>query len=72
MCVLFTKELLGFPMDGYRVIVERLIIEKPHPWGLMFIFIELIRNPSYCFKEIFNDGLFSVIIQRIFNSLNIS
>lgn len=51
--------------------MERLIIEKPHPWGLMFTFIELIRNPAYCFKEIFNEALFKVIIERIFNSLNI-
>jgi hypothetical protein len=32
-----------------RVLVERLIANRPHPWGLLITFIELIKNPSYEF-----------------------
>ncbi|KAA8539793.1 hypothetical protein F0562_026485 [Nyssa sinensis] len=32
-----------------RVLLERLIVNKPHPWGLLITFIELIKNPKYNF-----------------------
>ena len=32
-----------------RVLVERLIVHRPHPWGLLITFIELIKNPRYNF-----------------------
>jgi CCR4-Not complex component, Not1/CCR4-NOT transcription complex subunit 1 CAF1-binding domain/Domain of unknown function (DUF3819)/CCR4-NOT transcription complex subunit 1 TTP binding domain len=32
-----------------RVLVERLIANRPHPWGLLITFIELIKNPTYEF-----------------------
>jgi CCR4-NOT transcription complex subunit 1 len=32
-----------------RVLVERLIVHRPHPWGLLITFIELIKNPRYAF-----------------------
>ena len=28
-----------------RVLLERLIVHRPHPWGLLITFIELIKNP---------------------------
>jgi len=34
-----------------RVLVERLIISRPHPWGLLITFIELIKNRRYGFWE---------------------
>nr|CCA26834.1 hypothetical protein ALNC14_129780 [Albugo laibachii Nc14] len=34
-----------------RVLAERLVVNRPHPWGLMMTFIELIRNKSYRFSE---------------------
>lgn len=34
-----------------RVLIERLIANRPHPWGLLVTFIELIRNKSYRFWE---------------------
>jgi CCR4-NOT transcription complex subunit 1 len=42
------------PNDGVReqvarVLVERLIVHKPHPWGLLVTFIELVKNPRYDF-----------------------
>lgn len=32
-----------------RVLLERLIVHKPHPWGLLITFIELIKNQRYQF-----------------------
>jgi CCR4-NOT transcription complex subunit 1 len=32
-----------------RVLLERLIVHRPHPWGLLITFIELIKNPVYNF-----------------------
>lgn len=32
-----------------RVLLERLIAHRPHPWGLLITFIELIKNPTYNF-----------------------
>ncbi|KAK2650679.1 hypothetical protein Ddye_018168 [Dipteronia dyeriana] len=32
-----------------RVLFERLIVNRPHPWGLLITFIELIKNPRYNF-----------------------
>jgi CCR4-NOT transcription complex subunit 1 len=34
-----------------RVLLERLIVNRPHPWGLLITFIELIKNPTYKFWE---------------------
>jgi CCR4-NOT transcription complex subunit 1 len=31
------------------VLIERLIVSKPHPWGLLVTFIELFRNPRFNF-----------------------
>jgi len=30
-----------------RVLLERLIVHKPHPWGLLVTYIELIKIPKY-------------------------
>jgi CCR4-NOT transcription complex subunit 1 len=34
-----------------RVLLERLIVHRPHPWGLLITFIELIKNPKYHFWD---------------------
>ncbi|XP_062547047.1 CCR4-NOT transcription complex subunit 1 isoform X2 [Armigeres subalbatus] len=34
-----------------RVLLERLIVNRPHPWGLLITFIELIKNPTYKFWD---------------------
>jgi CCR4-NOT transcription complex subunit 1 len=34
-----------------RVLLERLIVHRPHPWGLLITFIELIKNPQYNFWQ---------------------
>ena len=33
----------------FRVLLERLIVNRPHPWGLLITFIELIKNPTFKF-----------------------
>uniref|UniRef100_A0A915PBF7 CCR4-NOT transcription complex subunit 1 n=1 Tax=Setaria digitata TaxID=48799 RepID=A0A915PBF7_9BILA len=32
-----------------RILFERLVALRPHPWGLLITFIELIKNPCYGF-----------------------
>ena len=32
-----------------RILLERFIVHRPHPWGALFTFIELLRNPDYDF-----------------------
>ncbi|XP_075261822.1 CCR4-NOT transcription complex subunit 1-like isoform X2 [Convolutriloba macropyga] len=32
-----------------RVLLERVIVNRPHPWGLLITFIELINNPNFKF-----------------------
>ena len=32
-----------------RVLLERLVVNRPHPWGLMITFIELVQNSRYNF-----------------------
>lgn len=34
-----------------RVLLERLIVHRPHPWGLLITFIDLIKNPKYAFWD---------------------
>ncbi|PAA59243.1 hypothetical protein BOX15_Mlig027984g1 [Macrostomum lignano] len=34
-----------------RVLLERLIVNRPHPWGLLLTFTELLKNPSYKFWD---------------------
>lgn len=35
-----------------RVLLERLIAHRPHPWGLIITLLELIKNPIYAFWEL--------------------
>eukprot|EP00760_Papus_ankaliazontas_P009892 PhM_4_TR14152/c0_g1_i1/m.51542/K12604/CNOT1, NOT1; CCR4-NOT transcription complex subunit 1 len=32
-----------------RTLLERLIVNRPHPWGLLITFIELVKNARYDF-----------------------
>lgn len=51
-----------------RVLVERLIANRPHPWGLLITFVELIKNPQYAF---WRHGFVTCApeIQRLFRSV---
>ena len=35
-----------------RVLLERLHVIKPHPWGLVITMLELIKNPKYSFFQL--------------------
>lgn len=49
-------------------ILERLVSHKPHPWGLMVTFLELIRNEKYSF---WSEGFInkSPEIRNLFDSI---
>ncbi|KAK9455889.1 Not1-domain-containing protein, partial [Dipodascopsis uninucleata] len=51
-----------------RVLLERLICHRPHPWGLLITFTELLKNSTYNFW-----GLpftkYAPEIERLFSSL---
>lgn len=44
-----TKSDEGVKEQITRVLLERLITQRPHPWGLLITFIELIKNAKYQF-----------------------
>lgn len=52
----------------YSVLLERLIVNRPHPWGLLITFIELLKNPRYNF---WNHGFTHCApdIERLFESV---
>lgn len=33
------------------MLLERLIVNRPHPWGLLITFLEIIKNPRYNFWQ---------------------
>ncbi|KAI9792032.1 MAG: hypothetical protein M1833_001282 [Piccolia ochrophora] len=35
-----------------RVLLERLIVHRPHPWGLIITLLEVLKNPSYMFWDL--------------------
>jgi CCR4-NOT transcription complex subunit 1 len=39
----------GLKEQVTRVLLERLVCNRPHPWGLLITFIELIKNPRFRF-----------------------
>jgi CCR4-NOT transcription complex subunit 1 len=51
-----------------RVLLERLIVNRPHPWGLLITFIELIKNPRYNFWS-HSFTRCAVEIERLFESV---
>lgn len=51
-----------------RVLLERLIVNRPHPWGLLITFIELIKNAQYGFWN-YEFTRYSPEIERLFDSV---
>lgn len=52
--------------------MERLIVEKPHPWGITYTFIELIRDQKFNFKNksfFKNNGIYEEILKHVFKSI---
>jgi CCR4-NOT transcription complex subunit 1 len=51
-----------------RVLLERLIVNRPHPWGLLITFIELIKNQRYAFWS-FPFTRCATEIEKVFDSV---
>ncbi|CAI4229027.1 unnamed protein product [Auanema sp. JU1783] len=51
-----------------RILFERLVALRPHPWGLLITFIELIKNPSYKFWK-FEFTRCAPEIERLFQNV---
>ena len=49
LCLFADAESEAVQEQITRVLLERLIVHRPHPWGLLITFIELIKNPRYAF-----------------------
>ncbi|KAI9261911.1 CCR4-Not complex component, Not1-domain-containing protein [Helicostylum pulchrum] len=60
----FIKELIT------RVLLERLIVNRPHPWGLLTTFIQLIKEPHFTDHEFIQCSmLHSADIKRLFENV---
>ncbi|KAF1987219.1 Not1-domain-containing protein [Aulographum hederae CBS 113979] len=35
-----------------RALLERLLVHRPHPWGLIITLLEIIKNPTYQFWDL--------------------
>jgi CCR4-NOT transcription complex subunit 1 len=35
-----------------RVLLERLLVHRPHPWGLIITLLEILKNRNYAFWEL--------------------
>lgn len=44
---LFDKEQVEIKEQITRVLLERLIVNRPHPWGLLSLFIDLMKNDTF-------------------------
>lgn len=51
-----------------RVLLERLIVHRPHPWGIMVTFIELVKNPIYKLWE-YDFTRATPDIERVFQAI---
>lgn len=47
----FREGAVGLRECIARVLLERLVVQRPHPWGLLITFIDLIRSPVYRFWQ---------------------
>jgi hypothetical protein len=53
-----------------RVLLERLIVNRPHPWGLLTTFIQLIKEPMFTEHEFIKDSMaHSPDIKRLFDNV---
>lgn len=50
-----------------RIFIERLIVDRPHPWGIMYAFIELIKEKDvFRKKSFFKNTEFEEMIKYVF------
>jgi len=55
---------------NYRIFIERLVTARPHPWGIMYTFIELIKEKGVFRKKSFlKNAEFEEIIKFVFKAM---
>ncbi|KAI8966968.1 CCR4-Not complex component, Not1-domain-containing protein [Mycotypha africana] len=53
-----------------RVLLERLIVNRPHPWGLLTTFIQLIKEPMFLENDFIKRSIASSTdIKRLFENV---
>jgi CCR4-NOT transcription complex subunit 1 len=62
------ESVLGYREALVRVLLERLIAHRPHPWGVVYLFVELLRGPAYALAgHAFLHG--SPEVERLFDTV---
>ena len=51
-CDLADQQESDFRQQIVRILLERLHVIRPHPWGLMTTIVELIKNPDYALFQL--------------------
>ncbi|KAL7319889.1 CCR4-NOT core subunit cdc39 [Mucor circinelloides] len=64
---LFSRQSEVVKEQVTRVLLERLIVNRPHPWGLLASFIELIKDPKFWDHEFIRC---SPDIERLFDNVS--
>ncbi|KAF2198562.1 Not1-domain-containing protein [Delitschia confertaspora ATCC 74209] len=58
-----------------RVLLERLLVHRPHPWGLIITLLEILKNTTYAFWDIpfvkANPEVFSIPYQSVRATTNL-
>ncbi|KAI7901129.1 CCR4-Not complex component, Not1-domain-containing protein [Cokeromyces recurvatus] len=67
LLLLFSKHSEDIKEQITRVLLERLIVNRPHPWGLLASFIELIKVPKFWDHEFIRC---SPDIERLFDNVS--
>jgi len=54
-------------------IFERLLIEKPHPWGVIYLFLKALKHSNFCQKKVFldNEKFINEVVQKIVQKINL-
>ncbi|OCK78418.1 Not1-domain-containing protein [Lepidopterella palustris CBS 459.81] len=46
------QQVLDVQQTITRVLLERLLVHRPHPWGLIITLLEVLKNRTYAFWEL--------------------
>lgn len=51
----------------FRLFIQRLIVERPRPWGIIYIFIEIIKEKEIFRKrDLFRNPELEEVIKYVF------
>lgn len=55
----------------FRIFIQRLIIEKPRPWGIIYAFVELIQDKELLKKKpFFRNSDLEELIKYVFEMMS--